>query len=117
MVYIVNYQPEELKALFDQPLFVEIAWPEPEELRSFLKLKQWQSLINDQTAAEYLSLLLNMRIPVAENPNRKVNFKYSDEIIVFLLKQVEEEVGSKKIIVPYYKLVYVHMIPASEFTI
>jgi len=116
MVYITNYLPEELSVLFDQPLAVAMTEPEIEDVRRILRSDKWQSLINDQTTAEYLSLLLNMKIPVA-NQNRKVNFKYSDKLIVFLLQQTEEEVWSKKIIVSYYKFVYVHMRPLSEVAI
>ena len=115
MVYIVNYLPEELQALFDQPVVVGMAEPEVEDVKYILKSNQWQSLINDQTAAEYLSLLLNMKIPVAKN--RKVNFKYSDKLIVFLLNQKEEEDEKRKIIVTYYKFVYVHIRPLSEVAI
>jgi hypothetical protein len=115
MVYVVDYLPEEMQVLFDQPIVVGMSEPDPEEVRYILKLNRWQSLINDQTAAECLSLLLGMRIPTAKN--RKVNFKYSDKLIVFLLQQEEEEVWSKKIIVSYYKFVYVHMRPLSEVAI
>jgi len=117
MLYVVNYLPEQLQALFDQPVVVGMAEPELEEVRYILKTSHWQSLINDKTVAEYLSLLLNMKIPVAKNPNRKVNFKYSDKLIVFLLRNEEEENEKRKIIVTYYKFVYVHMRPLSEVII
>jgi len=115
MVYIVNYLPEELQALFDQPVVVGMAEPEIEEVRYILKSNQWQSLINDKTVAEYLSLLLNMKIPVAKN--HKVNFKYSDKLIVFLLRDEEVEDEKRKITVTYYKFVYVHIRPLSEVAI
>jgi len=116
MVYIVNYLPEELQTLFEQPVVVGMAEPELPEVKHILKTNKWQSLINDQTVAEYLTLLLGMKIPVARK-NHKVNFKYSDKLIVFLFNEAEEEYEQKKVIVTYYKFVYVHLRPLSEVVI
>jgi len=115
MLYVVNYLPEEMSVLFNQPLAVGMAEPEANEVRDILRTTEWQSLIHDQKVAETLSLLLNMKIPVA--PKKPVHFTYADKLIVFLLNQTEEEIDSKKIIVSYYKFVYVHMRPLSEVVI
>jgi len=115
MLYVVNYLPEEMSVLFNQPLAVGMAEPDVSEVRNILRTTEWQSLIHDKTVAETLSLLLNMKIPVA--PKKPIHFTYADKLIVFLLNQTEEEIDSKKIIVSYYKFVYVHLNPLSEVVI
>ena len=115
MLYVVNYLPEEMSVLFNQPIAVGMAEPDVNEVRDILRTSEWQSLIHDKQVAETLSLLLNMKIPVA--PKKPISFKYTDKLIVFLLNQTEEEIDSKKIIVSYYKFVYVHLHPLSEVVI
>ena len=118
MLYVVNYLPEEMSVLFNQPVTVGMAEPEAFEVRQILEANEWQSLINDKKVAETLSLLLGMKIPTATK--KPITFKYSDKLIVFLLKQIEllplKGIEPKNII-SYYKFVYVNFRPLSEVLI